>query len=73
MADRKRSKDGHSETEDMLGEAGTVSQSGRSGGKPKRDVATEDELKRAVERPAGATRVTARLKDDDAEDDHGKS
>ena len=36
---------------------GTVSQGGREGGRLARDIGTQDELKRAAERPAGATRV----------------
>lgn len=58
MADRKRSQDGRKETEEVLGARGTVSQQGRSGGNLQRDIASEDELKRAGERPAGKTRVT---------------
>ena len=58
MAERKRSKDGVKETEKVLGARGTVSQSGRAGGELQRDIASEDELKRASERPAGKTRVT---------------
>lgn len=40
-----------------LGAKGTVSQAGRSGGRLPRDIGTQDELKRANERPAGKTRV----------------
>ncbi|MFT6105278.1 MAG: hypothetical protein ACJA1E_001710 [Paracoccaceae bacterium] len=40
-----------------LGAGGTISQSGRSGGRLPRDIGTQDELKRANERPAGKTRV----------------
>ena len=58
MADRKRSKDGHKDTDDILGAKGQVSQQGRTGGRLSRDIGTQDELKRAVERPAGKTRVT---------------
>lgn len=43
---------------EVLGEGGTISGGGRSGGALARDIASEDELKRAMERPAGATRVT---------------
>lgn len=57
MAERARSKDGRRETEEVLGETGGVSQQGRAGGDLARDVATRDELKRASERPAGATGV----------------
>ncbi|KUP91209.1 hypothetical protein [Tritonibacter horizontis] len=58
MAERVRSKDGHQETKDILGAEGTVSHGGRAGGRLPREVGSEDEQKRARERPAGATRVT---------------
>ncbi|MDC0737843.1 hypothetical protein N6L24_06110 [Cognatishimia sp. SS12] len=58
MAERHRSKDGRKETEEILGAEGKISHQGRTGGTLARDVGTEDELKRAEERPAGATRVT---------------
>lgn len=44
-------------TDGVFGATGTVSQSGREGGRLARDIGTQDELKRATERPAGATRV----------------
>ena len=40
-----------------LGAKGTISQAGRSGGRLPRDIGTQDELKRANQRPAGKTRV----------------
>lgn len=40
-----------------FGAKGTISQAGRSGGRLPRDIGTQDELKRATERPAGKTRV----------------
>jgi hypothetical protein len=40
-----------------LGAKGTISQAGRSGGRLPRDIGTQDELKRANERPAGKTCV----------------
>jgi hypothetical protein len=58
MADRIKSHDGRRESEEILGETGSVSQGGRSGGRLARDIGTQDEEKRAIERPAGATRVT---------------
>ncbi|MFY1711425.1 hypothetical protein [Tritonibacter mobilis] len=58
MAERLRSKDGHQETKDILGEEGEISHGGRSGGRLAREIASTDEKKRAIERPAGATRVT---------------
>ena len=45
-------------TGDAFGAKGTVSQGGREGGRLARSIGTQDELKRATERPAGATRVT---------------
>lgn len=57
MAKRVRSHDGHRETDDILGAEGQISQSGRDGGRLARDIGTKDELKRAGDRPAGATRV----------------
>ncbi len=56
MAERKRSSDGVRETEQLFGEAASISQGGRAGGRPAREVASRDELKRTYERPAGATR-----------------
>ncbi len=58
MADRKRSSDGKRETDQILGAEGTISGQGRTGGRLARDIGTKDELKRAIERPAGKTRVT---------------
>ncbi len=65
MADRKRSQDGSRDTDRFLGARGTVSQGGRTDGRPARQIATRDERKRAFERPAGATRVTGSDKDED--------
>ena len=45
------------DSNNVLGAKGTVSQAGRSGGRLPRDIGTQDELKRANERPAGKTRV----------------
>lgn len=44
-------------SDEAFGAKGTVSQAGRSGGRLPRDIGTQDELKRAIERPAGKTRV----------------
>ncbi len=41
-----------------LGAKGTISQAGRSGGRLPRDIGTQDELKRANERPSGKTRIS---------------
>lgn len=64
MADRVKSKDGRRETEEILGERGTVSHQGRDGTALARDIATRDELKRAYERPAGSTGVDKSDKED---------
>jgi hypothetical protein len=58
MADRSKPTDGSRDTDDILGAEGDVSHGGRSGGRLARDIGTQDEMKRAFERPAGATRVT---------------
>ncbi len=53
-----REKTPNPDTSDhALGAKGTISQAGRSGGRLPRDIGTQDELKRASERPAGKTRV----------------
>ncbi len=44
-------------SDEAFGAKGTISQAGRSGGRLPRDIGTQDELKRATERPAGKTRV----------------
>jgi hypothetical protein len=60
MTDPKESDAGsEEESEDLsLGEPGAVGGQGRAGGRLAREIGTEDELKRAFERPAGKTRVT---------------
>lgn len=58
MAQRHRSNDDSRDSEKILGSKGAISQQGRSGDTLQRDIASEDELKRATERPAGKTRVT---------------
>ena len=58
MAERHRSKDGSRDTDKMLGEQGEISQQGRADGNLQRKVGTRDEMKRANERPGGASRVT---------------
>lgn len=60
MAERKRSKDGKSETSQYReggAGGGGAGESGRSGGNLARDIGTEDALKRGREDRAGATRV----------------
>ena len=46
MAERLRSKDGHQETKDILGEEGEISHGGRSGGRLAREIASTDEKRR---------------------------
>ena len=65
MAERKRSRDGKSETsqyrEGEAGEGGAggtgAGESGRSGGNLARDIGTEDALKQGREDRTGVTRV----------------
>ena len=57
MADRKASHDGSRDSDAFLGDAATPSQGGRAGGNTAREIATEDEQKRALEPGAGVTRV----------------
>ena len=57
MAERQRSKDGKRDTDEILGTEGEVEKSGRAGGNVARTIGTEDEQKRAGDRPAGTTRV----------------
>jgi hypothetical protein len=65
MTERHRSKDGSKDTDKILGEKGAVDQQGRSGGALQRNIATQDEIKRATQRPAGKTRVTKSREDGD--------
>lgn len=53
------------ETKDYLGEPGTPSGAGAAEGELARKKGSKDEMKRAQNRPAGATRVR---KSDEAED-----
>ncbi|MCI5111451.1 MAG: hypothetical protein MRY75_12935 [Marivita sp.] len=69
MAERHRSKDGRRETEDVVGDSADIDQSGRTGGRLSRRVGSADELKRSTERPAGATRVTKSLEDEEGDGD----
>lgn len=58
MADRKRSRDGTRDTDEILTETEGPGLAGRAGGELARRKGAEDEEKRVTERPAGATRVT---------------
>lgn len=62
MAERYRSKDGSKDSEKIIGESAKIGHQGRAGGNLERDVATQDEKKRATEKPAGVTRVTGKDK-----------
>ncbi|WP_159804799.1 hypothetical protein [Litoreibacter roseus] len=65
MADRQRSQDGSKDTDKVMEEAAGIAGQGRDGGRLAREIGSTDELKRATERPAGATRVTKALKKED--------
>ena len=69
MAERKRSKDGVKESEEIVQNDSGVQQQGRDGGNLQRDVATQDEKKRSTETPAGVTRVTGEDKRKHGEDE----
>ncbi len=58
MAERHRSNDMSKDTDKILGDKDETSQQGRGGGELARKIGTQDEEKRAKERPAGVTRVT---------------
>lgn len=68
MAERKRSNDGHSETEEILGgkpeKLDETAQEGASGGNVQRKVGTRDEEKQIDETSAGKTRTLAQDQDD---------
>lgn len=57
MAERHRSKDGRSETEEIVGDTTEVAEQGRSGGELSRKVGTRDEAKRPADGDTGNTRV----------------
>lgn len=57
MERKKTERQRQLETPEHLAAEGSTP-GGRSGGNMAREVGTRDELKRAFERPAGATRVT---------------
>jgi hypothetical protein len=59
MAERHRSKDGRSETRDLIGDPGKApGHQGRDGGDLARKTGTKAELRRTTNSSAGATRVT---------------
>ncbi|MWD29240.1 hypothetical protein E0K89_017300 [Aquicoccus sp. SCR17] len=57
MAERHRSKDGRSETEEIVGDTTEVAEQGRSGGELSRKVGTRDEVKGPADGDQGNTRV----------------
>ncbi len=68
MAERHRSKDGSKDSEKIVTDSAGISQQGRSDGNLQRDIATQDDAKRATESPAGVTRVTGADKRNHGED-----
>lgn len=68
MADRHRSQDGRSETEEILGgtpeKPDSTAQQGREGGNIARKVGTRDEEKQVDETSAGKTGVLGQDKND---------
>lgn len=58
MAQRHRSKDGHSDTEDIMDQEPVVSGHGRAGGNLARKIGTRDDETRAKSNTAGRTRPT---------------
>ncbi len=67
MSDGMGEREKRREAESHLGEEGAIGGAGRQGGRLAREIGTKDELKRAFERPAGATRVTKANEQEDAE------
>ena len=56
MTDKRGERQKDLENPETLGEEGSIP-GGTSGGRPAREVGSEDEMKRAFERPAGVTRL----------------
>ena len=73
MADRVKSNDGRSETEEIIGDAEKApSFQGRDGGDLTRKTATKDELKRDYAGRTGATRATKSDEDRPGTDNFGE-
>jgi hypothetical protein len=68
MADRARSKDGKSETDEFVEDIDTPSQQGRGQGNLERKVGTRDELRQAKE---GDVRTRVHKSDEEGEGDLG--
>jgi hypothetical protein len=60
-----KTRQGSLETKEYLGEAGLPDKGGAAGGELQRKKGSKDEMKRAKERPAGATRVRRSDEKDD--------
>jgi len=73
MAERHRSKDGTRDTKEFLDdEPAATDAQGRAGGDVARKTGTKDELRKAEDARAGATRVTKSDKDRDGTDNLGE-
>ncbi len=73
MAERHRSKDGRSETRDLLGNIPDVpGQQGRNGGDLARKTGTKAEMRELLDASAGATRVTGSDEDKPGTDNLGE-
>ncbi|MBF9042162.1 hypothetical protein HKCCE4037_02405 [Rhodobacterales bacterium HKCCE4037] len=73
MAERHRSKDGRSETQEILDDMPEMpGQSGRDGGDLARKTGTKDELRHTTNSSAGATRVTKSDEDRPGTDNLGE-
>jgi len=75
MAERHRSKDGTRDTDEFLKDdapLGAGAQQGRDGGDLARKTATKDELRKAKDTRAGATRVTKSDEDRPGTDNLGE-
>jgi hypothetical protein len=57
MEGKKGERQKDLESPEHLGAEGAVSGAGRSGGREAREIGSQDELKRAFERPGGLTRI----------------
>ncbi len=73
MAERHRSKDGRSETRELLGDMPDApTHAGRDGGDLARKTGTKDELRHMTNASAGATRVTKSDEDRPGTDNLGE-
>lgn len=73
MAERHRSKDGRSETSELLGDMPeTPGHQGRDGGDLARKTGTKAEMRKALNGSAGVTRVTKSDEDKPGTDNLGE-